>query len=98
MVTCKEVDIAKQAMDSSGHYILIRVDFSTRTIGARIMSPIRAYIEDFCGRQCQDVYHAILNDERATRWFTDLTHVAYLGKELKKAEIALATGGSYYQE
>ena len=98
MVTCKEIDLNSQEMDPSGYYVLIQVSFETRRIGVRIMTPGHLDIEDFWGKQCQDLYHAILNDSRSTIWFQDLTHIAYLGKELKKAEIALATGGSYYQE
>ena len=85
-------------MDASGYHLLIKVDFVTRRIGARIIHTDIDVVEDFWGYQCQDVYCAVLTDPRAKIWFTDLTHVAYLGKELKKAEIALATGGSYYQE
>lgn len=85
-------------MDESGYYILIKVDFATRQIGLRIMDSNEQIIEDFWGVQCQDVYCKVLDDERAKEWFTNLKHIAYLGKELKKAEIALATGGSYYQE
>ena len=98
MVTCKEIDINDQPMDESGYYVLIKVDFVTRRIGVKVMASNHAYVDDFWGRQCQDIYCAILSDPRAEGWFTDPTHIAYLGKELKKAEIALATGGSYYQE
>lgn len=98
MVECKEVDINGQEMDESGHYLLIKVDFVTRRIGVRICDKWHNEIEDFWGRQCQDIYCTILLDERSKVWFQDMTHIAYLAKELKKAEIALATSGSYYQE
>lgn len=98
MVECKEIDINDQKMDESGYYVLIKVDFVTRRIGVRIMSQSHVEVQDFWGRQCQDIYHAILSDYFADLWFQDLTHIAYLGKELKKAEVALATGGTYYQE
>ena len=45
------------------------------------------------GHRCQDLYTYML--EKYT--FSNL-HSAYLGKELKKAEISMATGATYYQE
>ena len=98
MVECKEIDINGQKMDESGHYLLIKVDFVTRRIGVRLCDKWHNECEVFWGRQCQDIYHEILNRVDSDKWFRDKTHIAYLGKELKKAEIALATGGSYYQE
>ena len=98
MVECKEIDLNNQEMDESGHYVKIKVDFITRRIGLAIHDKWHNQHEVFWGRQAQDIYHAILNDIRSLNWFDDRTHIAYLGKELKKAEIALATGGSYYQE
>ena len=98
MIECKEIDINGQEMDESGYYCLIKVDFSTRRIGIAVHDKWHNLHETFWGRQCQDIYCAVLADLRSTTWFKDWTHVAYLGKELKKAEIALATGGSYYQE
>lgn len=85
-------------MDRSGYYVLIKVDFSTRRIGLKVMSEQHIDIETFWGYQCQDVYYAVLTHPLAKSWFTDLTHVAYIGKELKKAEIALSLGSTYYQE
>lgn len=98
MVECKEIELANQEMDSSGYYVLIKVDFVTRRIGVRIMDISNAEIETFWGRQCQDIYHSILTSDDGDFWFQDMTHITYLCKELKKAEIALATGWSYYQE
>lgn len=97
-MNCKPIDINGQTMDPSGFYVLVKVDFGTRRIGCRIQNADHIDVADFWGYQCQDVYCAVLGDKRSSVWFTDLTHIAYLGKELKKAEIALATGGSYYQE
>ena len=98
MIECKEIDLSGQEMDESGHYLLIKVDFATRRIGVRICDKWHNEIEDFWGRQCQDIYHAILTHIDSDKWFSNRTHIAYLGKELKKAEIALATSSGYYQE
>ena len=46
------------------------------------------------------MYHAIFKyaEEHKLEWFTRLDHAAYLGKELKKAELALALDEKYNQE
>ena len=98
MVICKEIDINGQEMDESGYYCLIKVDFTTRRIGLRVVNSNHVEVEDFWGRQCQDIYCTVLGDSRSVEWFQDSSHIAYIGKELKKAEIALATGSGYYQE
>lgn len=85
-------------LDKSGYYVLIKVCFETRRIGLKVVNSDHMDEETFWGTQCQEVYGELLTHSLATTWFTDMTHVAYVGKELKKAEIALATGGSYYQE
>ena len=97
-MNCDHIDLNNQPMDESGFYVLIKVDFVTRRIGCRVMNQDHVDVEDFWGYQCQDIYYRVLHDLRSDDWFIDKTHIAYLGKELKKAEIALATGGTYYQE
>ena len=55
----------------------------------------------FKGRRPQDLYDTIFRYENSNglSWFTNKQHIAYLGKELKKAELALAMGNKgYYQE
>ena len=44
--------------------------------------------------------HLVFNYEEKNnlKWFNRKDHAAYLGKELKKAEIALILGTEYYQE
>ena len=55
----------------------------------------------FRGSKAQDVYEGIFRheDKYKLTWFKNKGHAAYLGKELKKAEIALALGqNNYFQE
>jgi len=47
------------------------------------------------------LYHHIFECEKkeGTQWFIDKDHIAYLGKEFKKAELVLLVGDdSYVQE
>jgi len=87
--------------DKTGFYILVRVDFSTITIDVSICDKDHKIVAIFRGVTPQDIYEAIFKyeKEQGVEWFTDKGHIAYLGKELKKAQLALALGSnSYYQE
>jgi len=70
-------------------------------IDVSICSKEHHIMKVFSGRKAQDVYHTIFQYEKKNKleWFSDKEHIAYLGKELKKAEIALALGNNaYFQE
>lgn len=57
--------------------------------------------EIYYGRCAQDIYHKIVESypNGGTEYVTLLSHAAYLGKELKKAEMALVLGiPNHYQE
>ena len=87
--------------DPSGFYVLIRPDFSGMNIEVAVCDKNHTIVRIFRGRRAQDVYEGIFQYEKKHRltWFKDKGHVAYLGKELKKAELALALGqNNYFQE
>jgi len=86
--------------DKGGCYVLIKVYREDHTIGVAICNQEHLILKEFRGRRAQDIYHTIFKyaKEKNLRWFTVLDHAAYLGKELKKAEIALVLGHDYYQE
>ena len=88
-------------LDPAGHYVLIKVDFEFLRIELAVCDKDHNIIQIFRGQKCQDIYHAIFEHEKehGVEWFKEKTHIAYLGKELKKAELALVMGQSgYYQE
>jgi len=87
--------------DKSGFYVLIRVDFSTLTIDVAVCDKHNIIVAVFRGTTPQDIYEAIFKYEKqhGVNWFTDKGHVAYLGKEFKKAQLALSLGNNaYFQE
>lgn len=87
------------AADPSGCYVLIRVDREVGRIEAAVCNPKHEIVAVFRGKKCQDVYSAIFKAEKLlTDWFQSKDHTAYLGKELKKAELALEQGTDYLQE
>ena len=102
IIDCPEYDPIKDfRRDPTGYYVLIKVNFETVRIEVAVCTKDHAIEKIFSGRKAQDIYEAIFNAEKKSgrEWFRDKGHVAYLGKELKKAEWALVVGNSgYFQE
>ena len=107
MIDCSVYDPYKDFhRDPLGFYVLIRPDFTAMKIEAAVCNAKHVIVKIFRGSKVQDVYEGIFRYEKKHRlaWFKDKGHCAYLGKELKKAELALAhplvaTGqNNYFQE
>ncbi len=102
MVDCSPHDPYKDFhRDPTGYYVLIRVDFSTGMIELAICSKDHVIEAIFRGRRADDVAHGLFNYEKKHKrsWFKEKTHIAYIGKELKKAELALVLGqNNYFQD
>jgi hypothetical protein len=86
--------------DPSGVYVLIRVSAERRVIELALCDREHKIFRIFTGKTCQDVYHAVFEEEKRSgaAWFQSPAHIAYLGKELKKAELALEHNQPYLQE
>lgn len=87
--------------DPSGVYVLIRINKSKKRIELAVCNKSHEIVSVFEGRTCQDVYYALFQYEKRYKknWFRDKAHIAYIGKELKKAELALKyKSKTYYQE
>ena len=102
IIDVKEWDDYKDfKIEPSGYYCLIRIEWDSGKISVAVCNKKHEIVRVFIGRRPQDIYNAIFDYEKKNnlQWFTEKSHIAYLGKELKKAEIALALGNSsYYQE
>lgn len=90
----------KDWKQDNGCYVLIRVYNETKEIGVAICDYKHTILKEFKGKRAQDLYFGIFEyDERNKKgWFNRFDHAAYLGKELKKAEISMDTGTPYEQE
>lgn len=98
-IKCKNYDNYKDfVIEPSGFYVLIKVN--TDCISLAVCNKDHVIIREFLGKTCQDIYFNLFKYEadNSLKWFTRKDHIAYIGKELKKAEIALATGSDYVQE
>jgi len=97
---CRDYDDIKDfKRDPTGCYVLIRIEGPR--IAVAVCDKKHSILAVFRGRRAQDIYQAIFEHEKKYRlaWFKEKTHIAYLGKELKKAELAIASGRrDYLQE
>lgn len=75
-------------------YVLIRVDSVKWTIELAVCNRDHVIVMVFRGRRCQDIYHELFKHD----YIKLPDHMAYIGKELKKAEWSLVTQFPYYQE
>ncbi|MEK6807976.1 MAG: hypothetical protein AABX75_03015 [Nanoarchaeota archaeon] len=101
VIDCKPYDDYKDHDNDFGCYTLIKVDFEFWEIQVAVCNYEHEILKVFKGRRAQDIYSAIFKYEKehGLEWFKGKQHIAYLGKELKKAEIALSLGNTgYYQE
>ena len=101
VIESKPYNDYKDHKNDNGCYTLIKVDFEYYEIQVAICNYQHEILKVFKGRRAQDIYNAIFEYEKEhnLNWFNEKQHIAYLGKELKKAEIALSLGNTgYYQE
>ena len=101
-IDCPEYDPYKNfKRDPTGFYVLIKINRMAGQIEVAVCDKKHVIDAVFRGRTCQELYNTIFQYEKKNglNWFKEKTHIAYLGKELKKAELALVSKKkSYYQE
>ena len=101
LINCIDYDPIKNFhRDPTGVYVLIRCDAKDVSIEVAVCDKKHTIIKAFRGHKAQDLYFTIFEYEKKLKlkWFNRKDHVAYLGKELKKCELALASRQPYVQE
>ncbi|MBI2139746.1 DUF4346 domain-containing protein [Candidatus Woesearchaeota archaeon] len=93
-------DIRDFKMEPTGHYILIRLLPESNQISLAVCNKSHEILEEFRGRTAKDIYGAIFEFEEKNNlsWFTNKEHIAYIGKELNKAQQAMERDEKYWQE
>ena len=100
IIKCKPADLYKDFKTDKGCYVLIRIYRDTLEIGVAVCNYDNVILKEFRGRKAEDIYNEIFRYDETNKkeWFKRCEHTAYLGKELKKAEMCLVLGCDYYQE
>jgi tetrahydromethanopterin S-methyltransferase subunit A len=84
----------------NGCYILLKTYKKTKEIGVAVCDYNHSILKEFRGKNAKDIYMTIFDYDiiNKRKWFNRMDHAAYLGKELKKAEMSLKMGFDYEQE
>lgn len=100
VIRCKPFDGYKDHKNDYGCYVLIRIYRDTLEISVAVCNYDHVILKEFRGYRTQDIYHAVFeySEKNNLKWFKEFQHAAYLGKELKKAELCLVIGCDYFQE
>lgn len=91
-IKCVSYDIYKDFIrDITGIYILIRIEWKEKILSCAICNKNHKIMKVFQGQCAEDIYHIMLKYEKKNKlkWFQEKSHLTYIGKELKRAEIAL---------
>ena len=100
VIKVRKWDDIRDFILDDGCYLLIRTYKKSAQIGVAICNYKHIILKEFRGKRVQDIYNGIFeySEKHKKNWFKKLDHAAYLGKELKKAEICKAMGTEYVQE
>ena len=80
-------------MDKAGYFVIVPIA-DKGIINVEYYAYDNALLQVIEGATASAIYKMILNN----RWVTELSHAAYLGKELAKAELSLQHGFKYVQD
>lgn len=80
-------------MDKAGYFVVLPLA-DRGVINVEHYSYENTLLRVIEGKNARAIYHAIVKEN----WVTELSHAAYLGKELAKAELSLQHGFKYIQD
>ncbi len=80
-------------MDKAGYFVVIPEKEKNRII-VEHYSYDNKLLRVIQGRTARDLYHTIIKN----KWVSTLSHAAYIGKELEKAELSMNLGFTYIQD
>lgn len=93
IVNVMEKDPNKVKLDKAGYFVIV-----PKSNGNEILvehySNANKLLRIIKGDNARDIYWTIIENE----WITELSHSAYLGKELTKAEMSMKLGFKYIQD
>lgn len=91
IVTVKEKDPKKVRLDKAGYFVIVP---KAGAIFVEHYSNANQLLHILKGEDARNIYWTLLDNQ----WVTELSHAAYLGKELAKAEMSIKLGFKYVQD
>ncbi len=93
IVNAQEKDPNKVKLDKSGYFVIVpKADINT--IIVEHYDNINNLLRIIKGENARSIYWTIIENE----WVTEISHAAYLGKELTQAEMSMRLGFKYVQD
>lgn len=80
-------------LDKAGYFVIIPMK-KNKTIMVEHYSYDNRLLRTIEGKNGRDIYHTIISN----KWITDLSHAAYIGKELARAELSIKKGFKFVQD
>lgn len=88
--TVKATDPKKIILDKAGYFVV----YARQDIKVEYYSYRNELLKVIVGKDARSIYHTIIKN----KWVSDLSHAAYIGKELAKAELSIKHGFEYLQD
>ena len=92
-VTVKKHSKSSVKLDKAGYFVILPSK-KNGSILVEHYSYDNKFLRKIRGRNSRDIYFTIINN----KWVTELSHAAYLGKELARAELSLKKGFKFVQD
>lgn len=92
-VKAKGISRSSVKLDKAGYFIILPSKKDS-TILVEHYSYDNKLLRKIEGKNSRDIYFMIINN----KWITELSHAAYLGKELLRAELSIKNGFKFVQD
>ncbi len=92
-VKAKAISRSSVKLDKAGYFVILPFKKDS-TILVEHYSYDNKLLRKIEGKSSRDIYFTIINN----KWVTELSHAAYLGKELLRAELSIIKGFKFVQD
>ncbi|NOZ69304.1 MAG: DUF4346 domain-containing protein [Deferribacteres bacterium] len=93
VITAKKHRKSAVRLDSAGYFVILPSE-KDKSILVEHYSYDNKLLRKIKGKNSRDIYFTIINN----KWVTELSHAAYLGKELARAELSIREGFKFVQD
>ncbi|CAH2213460.1 tetrahydromethanopterin S-methyltransferase subunit A [Tepidibacter aestuarii] len=93
IIKVEEKDPNKVKLDKAGYFVIVPKE-NNNTILVEHYSYNNKLLRIIKGEDARNIYWSIIENG----WITELSHAAYLGKELTRAEMSIKLGFKYVQD
>ncbi len=93
VVTAKKHGRSSVKLDKAGYFVILPSE-KDASILVEHYSYDNKLLRKIRGKSSRDIYFTIINN----KWVTELSHAAYLGKELARAELSIREGFRFVQD